>query len=313
MPGLTTGSSPNSTKTALDEILTSRFSIRPSEGVATAETADLFKIAGISGSAYIFEEFAGPGKWNKHSESEDVEETSARTGNKTTQAVDDWYQDLPIPKSYFDDQKFDLVQRAVETMGKEARNTRDENAIGVYGDGFDKITTPDGAYLWSAAHKNLNGDTIDNLESVAFSYTGFKTLQRTLFIQKNQRGRLGQHTPTAALFPPALFPTATEQLKCELKPVSAENDLSYVSMVYPDLKLYQSAWLDSAYNDYTNADTAYYVVSADHFITRKTREALNTVLDNWIHDKKRRYMYRGAFREVAFAGGWEGSVASTGV
>lgn len=312
MPGLTTGSAANTVKISLDEVLLSRYSVRPSEGVANAETADLFKISGIDHGAFIFEEYMGPAKWIKHEESEDVEETSVSTGNKVTKDVENWYQDLPIPKSYFDDEMHELVERSVSMMGKEAANSRDENALDLYPGGFDEFTCADGNYLWHSTRTNLNGDTIDNSFTGAFSYTNFKTLVRQLFIQKNQRGRLGQHTPVATLVPPEIFGMVTEQLKCELKPVSAENDLNYVSMVYPDLKIYQSAWVGGDYNDYTNAATAYYLVSADHFISRKVREPINTTLVDWRFDKKSRYMYRGRFREVAFAGSWEGAVATTG-
>lgn len=299
-------------KTALDEVLKASYDYPVAVGTGYADTDDLFKISGIENAASIEEEFAGPGKWRTREELGDVEEDEILTGNKTTHSVTEWDKDLPVPKTFYDDEQHDIVNRAVSEMGRQARNSQDENALGIYVGGFATYTTPDSAYIWSNSHTNLNGDTIDNLETGALSVANLEILMNSLYLQKDQRGRLGGHEPVALLVPPALFPDAQEITKSELQANVTDNNLNYFSQIYPGLKVYRSPWISSTYNSYTNANTSYYLVSRNHFIRRRVRESLNTVLVPWQYDAKRRYIYRGAFREVAYASTWEGGAASSG-
>src|SRR3990167_6719589 len=229
------GANPSLIKTALDEVLFTVFSKSPAESIASAETPQLFKQSSIDRAAVIEQEFMGPGKWNKNNEDTAPEETTFLASNTTTYNVDEWDQDLPVSKRFFDDDQHETVMRAIRDMGRQARNSRDENALDIYAGGFDATTTPDGAYLFSDSHTNINGDTIDNLSSGAFTPTTFETLVRILVEQKDQRGRLGGHTPDGGAFlvPPILFPDAQEYLKSELKPNSTDNNLNYVSLIYP--------------------------------------------------------------------------------
>jgi len=309
---LNSGANPKVVKTAVDEVLFTEYDYPNQPGTATAETAELFKISGISNAAAIELEYGGASKWTKHAEEEDVEEDSVRTANATTHNVENWKKDLPIPKEFYDDDMHDVVNKSVADMGRKARLARDENALDIYGGGFDDHTTPDAGYLWLATHTNLNGDTISNLETGAFTGDNLEILVRSLYEQKDQSGELGGHDPVALLVPPILFPDAQEICKSELKANVTDNNLNYFSMIYPGLKIFQSAWVGSTYNSYTNAQTAYYLVGRGHAIRRKVREAINTTLVSWEYDKKDRWMYKGRYREVAYAGTWEGAVASNG-
>ena len=309
---LNSGANPLLVKTSLDEVLKPAFNAPNMPGFATAETAPLFRQLGTTLGAVHEIEFAGPGKWKTHAEEEDAEEGDAITGNDKTYSIENWKQDLPIPKEFYDDDQQDTVSTSVADMGRQGRGSRDENAMSVYGEGFTVTATPDAAYLFSASHTNLNGDTIDNLETAAMTADAIEVLVRDLYIQKDQRGRLGGHNPFALLVPPALFKTAMVATESELEPGTPDNDRNYLSMVYPGLQVFQSPWLANAYNGITNADTSYFMVSQNHRITRRIREALNTTLVPWQFDKKDRYMYKGRFRETCYASTWEGTVASNG-
>lgn len=306
------GASPNVVKTALDEVLFGEYEAAVAAGTGHASTADLFKISGIENQAAIEEEFAGPGKWLTREELGDVEEDEILTGNNTTHSVTEWNKDLPVPRTFYDDAMHGVVNRAVAEMGRQARNSQDDNALGVYVGGFATYTTPDAAYIWSDSHTNLNGDTIDNLETGSLTVANLETLMNSLYLQKDQRGRLGGHEPAALLVAPAIFPDAQEITKSELQANTTDNNLNYFSNIYPGLRVYRSPWISSTYNTYTNANTSYYLVSKNHFIRRRIREELNTVLVPWQYDPKRRYQYRGAFREVVYAATWEGGAASNG-
>ena len=183
---LNSGANPNVVKTALDVLLKQAWDYPVQPGNATAETSILFKQKTVDKGAVIYEEHMGPGKWYTHAEEEDVEEASPRSGNKTTKDVENWKQDLPVPKEFYDDDQHDTVEYDVQVMGREGRNTRDQSALDLYGDGFDGTTTPDAAYLFSDSHTNLNGDTVDNLETGSLSVANLETLFNSLYLQKNQ-------------------------------------------------------------------------------------------------------------------------------
>ena len=309
---LNSGSNANVVKTSVDEVLFGAYDAPSIPGFATAETPSLFKQSGLDRAAAIELEYAGPGKWNTHAEEEDAEEANVLTGNSTTHNVSNWKQDLSIPKEFYDDDLHEVVNKSVADMGRQAKNTKDENAMGIYVDGFATHTTPDAAYVWSDAHTTLSGVTIDNLSSGAMTPATLETLIRMLVEQKDQRGRLGGHNPAALLVPPILFPDAQEFTKSDLKPNTTDNNLNYVSLIYPGLQVFQSPWVGGTYSSYTNANTAHYLVSTNHSIRRRVRAPLTTTLVDWVYDSKDRYKYRGRFREVCYAATWEGSVASTG-
>jgi len=313
MFSLNSGSNPTVVKTEIDEVLYTEFDYPVMPGTGTALTPELFKQGTLSNAADIYVEFRPSDKFESHLEEEEVDEETIDTGNKTTQNVVNYKKDLPIAKELYDDEQHDLVNNAVTSVGREAKNTRDQKAFDVYGDGFATGTTPDGAYLWSDTHTNLNRDTIDNLSSGAMTPTTLKTLVRMLYVQKNQRGRLGGHNPVALLVSPTDFPKATEYVESELKPDSTDNNLNYFSRIYPGMKVFTSPWLDSTYHSYANINTAHYLVSRNHFLRRKVREGINTSLLHWKYDKKDRWMYKVRYREVSYAGTWEGCVASTGI
>jgi hypothetical protein len=308
----TSSANPNLVKTAIDEVLWATYGQIPAEGMANADTPQLFKKGNTDKAAVIEMEVMGPGKWNKANEESLTEESRFAVGNTTTHNIADWKQNLPISVEFWRRDQHSTIEKAVRDMGRQARNTRDENALDIYAGGFDTTTTPDAAYLWSDSHTNLNGDTIDNLSSGAFTPATFETLVRLLVEQKDQRGRLGGHSPVAFLVPPILFPDANEFLKSELKANSTDNNLNYVSLIYPGMSIFESPWVGSTYNDYTNAQTAHYLVSADHFIRRIIEQELNTTLVDWQFDPKDRYIYKGRFSEVVYAATWEGAVANTG-
>jgi len=309
---LNSGANPNLVKTDLDDVLFPAFDAPAMPGFATAENALLFKQKSTTMGAVQEIEFAGPSKWKEHIEEEDVDEASVITDNPTTYNVKNWKQDLPIPKEFYDDDQHDTVTQATADMGRQGRGTRDENAMKVYFEGFTVTTTPDAAYLYSNSHTNLNGNTIDNLETGAMSPDNLELLVRALFLQKDQRGRHGGHNPSALLVPPALFKKATVYTESELEPGGPDNDRNYLSMIYPGLQVFQSPWMANTFNGVTNADTSYFLVGPNHRITRKVREPLNTTLVPWQYDRKDRYIYKGRFREVTYAGTWEGTVASNG-
>ena len=303
------------TKTELDEVLDTSYSEPDTRwGFAHAFTTDLFKQENLAeGNAFLMAEHMGPGLFESTGENEEPTEASPRTANKMTIEIVDYTKDLPISKDFNVDDKHGVVQQDVRRMGQKAKTTQDKYAFDTcYAGGFDATLTPDAAYLWSDSHTNLNGDTIDNLATGALTPDNLEVLIRKLYEQKDQSGDLGGHGAAALLVPPALMKKALAYTESELEPNVADNNRNYISIRFDSIRVYENPYVGGTFNDYSNANTAYYLVSPEHKLTRKIRQALSTVMVPWQFDKKRRWMYRVDYRETYYAGTWEGAVASTG-
>jgi hypothetical protein len=92
-----------------------------------------------------------------------------------------------------------------------------------------------------------------------------------------------------------------------------DNDINYISKVYPGLVVGATEYLDSDYNSLNaNADTSYFAVSRMHKITRAKRVDMTREYVDPMYDRKRRAFYRARFSERVYAGDWGGVTGSNG-
>lgn len=306
--GLTTGS-------GLDEIFMSAYEMDKQPGEVRATDTLFFRQSDTDWLVHQYAESMGPGQFRATSEDEEVDEATVRVGNRTTAEVFEFDRDIPIPQRYQESSSaYGMVEEWVRELGVRAMTSRDEQAfVRSYSDAFSGVTTPDGAALISNSHTSLSGDTIDNLETGALSADNLSTLIHVLRVQKAQDGSLASCHADGLLVPSVLHPTATVVTQSELKPADTDNDLNYISKVYPGLVVGASEWLDEDYNTLnSNGDTSYFLVSRMHKITRAVRVPIQNEYVGPEFDRKRRAFYRARFSERVFAGSWTGIVGSNG-
>jgi hypothetical protein len=306
--GITTGS-------GLDEVFGSAYEMDKQPGEVRADDSLFFKQDSTDWLVVQYAESMGPGQFRATAEDEEVDEATVRVGNRTTAEVFEFDRDIPIPQRYQESsQAYGMVEKWVSELGVRARTSRDEQAfIRSYSDAFSGVTTPDGAALISNSHTALSGDTVDNLETAAASADAVATLIASLRVQKAQDGSLGSCHADGILGPSLLHPTLTVIVDSELKPGVTDNDLNYISRVYPGLVVGASEWLDEDYNTLnSNGDTSYFVVSRMHSITRAVRVPLDNGYVGPEYDRKRRAFYRARFSERVYAGTWVGVAGSNG-
>ncbi len=313
MPGITSGLNVDARKTALDELFFPAFTYDQLPGVAHAESPVLFRQKPATAGAVVTEELGATGLWETETEEEERGFTSVQSKNQKTHEIIEYRKTIPIPQTFYEDDKHDVVDQMIEDAGRKGRMTRDQKALQVYVKGFADVTTSDDVYLWSSSHVTVSGDTLDNLETGVFNADNFEVLYKSLVEQKGPDGELGGNIPAALFVPIVLYPDAQETLKSELKPYKTDNELNWVSMIYPNLLILQSAWIGAAYASfYANAATAHYLVGPNHSITRWERIPLETKLIPPDTDLKDRWFYKGRFREVVKVISPYGAVASTG-
>ena len=306
--GITTGA-------GLDEIFGSAYEMDKQPGEVRADDSLFFRQETTDWLTIQYAESMGPGQFRATVEDEEVDDATVRVGNRTAAEVFEFDRDIAIPQRYQESsQAYGMVEEWVRELGTRARTSRDEQAmIRSYGDAFSGVTTPDGAALISNSHTALSGDTVDNLETGALSADNLAVVIAALRVQKAQDGSLGSCHADGLLGPTLLHPTMTVVTQSELKPGDTDNDLNYISKVYPGLKVGASEWLDEDYNTRnSNGDTSFFVVSRQHKVTRFVRVPISNGYVGPEADRKRRAYYRARFSERVVAGSWVGIVGSNG-
>lgn len=300
---------PNVVKTALDDVFYQEVNGEKRPQLATAETSAIFKQDTADSSAVIMELFGGSGAWEQTAEEQDLPLGTPRITNQKTFSVVKFAKSVDIPKEFFDDNKHSSYEKMVRNFARRARTTRDKNAFGVFRNATTTTLTADGVALLSDSHLNINGDTVDNLITSALSESSLNTAITMMLEQKSQDGEIDGHTPSVLLVPSALYKTACEITESELRSGTANNDMNVYSDKY-GIQVYTSPYLGAAAG---GSDTAWFLLSDTHSITRWVREAVNTNLVSYETSRNDVYTYKGRFREVVGAMSYEGVVGSTGV
>lgn len=299
---------PNVVKTALDDVFYQEDDLKKHPELATASTPAVFKQDRADSSAVIMELFGGSGAWEQTAEEENLPEGNPRITNSKTFSVVKFAKMVQIPKEFFDDNKHGSYEMMVRNFAKRAKTTMNKNAFAVYRNAFTTALTSDGVALVSDSHVAINGGTVDNKLTAALSETSLYTAIQMLGEMKSQDGEIDGFMPATLLVPMALYKTAVEITDSELRSGTADNDTNIYSSKF-GIKVYTSPFLGAAAG---GSDTAWFLLSDEHSVTRWVREAINTSLVDFNVSDNDVYKYKGRFREVVGAMTYEGLIGSTG-
>ncbi len=315
MPGLNIGLSPNIAQTRLDAVLFPEYDKESLPAYVDAQNNTFFNQSSIDRAAFVWEEFTGVRNFDEYAEQEDVKTDDVFTGNLTTKKVRKFMKEIPISAEMFADDQQGVKNQTVLGLAAAARDTKNKRAIlDTYGDAFsgNVNVTPDGATLASNSHTTLKGYTVDNLETGLASPDNLWTQVNSLAKQKNHQGENGGHLFTGVLTPFVLYKTMKEIMHSIAIANSAENNLNIFETDFGEVAIKASTWLDSAFNSYANAATAYHLISNAHFIQHKMREDVTTDVIEPKYSKTDSWAYRVRYRHLPFLGSWPGYVGTTG-
>lgn len=301
-------------RTTLDKELDGAIVQKTVAGRATAEDATIFTqdnagSLGIVTSSVI----GGGGYFQKNTtDAQPSKQIRKDTFQPKYTRIAEFPMDLPITRTFMEDNQLGAVQKAVRQLGDQWLATRDRNAFGAYANGFTTQLTIDGATLFSNTHTNANGDTVDNLETGAMSDTTIFNVVQSLRTQIDQSGVLIGYEPNFLLTPSLLHGSAMQITKSVLRAGGNassinSNDLNYYSELYPGMEVKYSPFLEA-----NNNSTGFYVGAKGHSVTRFMRESLNTTLVPWQFQLNSQYMYRLRAREEVDTIDYLGVVGSTG-
>ena len=308
MDGFTNDSGPglNLVKTGLDKLFNNSTIKMAEKGKATATNELVFIQEDPGNVAAVQTTTLGGGGYFAQT-TDDVAPTkdAAKRAYATRQTqIVNFNENLPISRTFMEDQQLGAVRKGVEQFAVAWASSRDRNAFSVYNNGFTSQTTPDGVALFSNSHLNLNGDTVDNLETGALANDTLNTSVNSLRTQLNQTGVIAGWEPQFLLTSSIAHQNAMATTKSVLRAGTGNNDLNYYSEMYPGMQVFYSPFLTST--------TAYFLGAWTHGVMRFDREALSTTLVPWQYDDSDQYKYKMRAREAVDSIDFTGLVGSTG-
>ncbi len=299
---------PNIVKTALDKVFFPVFNGDMHPGLVTAESSAVFNQETTDKAAEIAEIFKGSGLWDQRAEEQDVPQGQFQVGNTKTFTVTNFAKSLDVSKNLFDDDQFNVINKAVTDMARKGRMTRDKNAFAVYRNAFTTALTADGAALVSDSHTTLGGFTVDNKMTAALSESSLNDAIVMLVEQLSQDGVISGSMPKTLVVPPKLFKLACEITESELRSGTGNNDENVYSTKY-NIEVAMSPWLGAAAG---GSDTAWFLIGDNHTITRWVRQDMKTDIVDYKYQRNNNYIYKGEYREVVGAMDYVGVVGSDG-
>lgn len=304
MAGLSSGANPNVTKTALDKVFFQRYAQVPGPQFAFAGDEMVFQQDSTDRAAVIMEVFKGVGLWKNSPEQAEYAGDTPLVNDQITYSVARFTKKFAISEEMLEDDLHSVVRNAVQQMGTKARVTQNRTAMATYRGAGSTTLTSDGVALLSASHTNINGDTIDNTISGAFSVDTLEEGINLLVEQVDQSGDIIGHEAKTLLVAPANFKEAVEVTESRLEANTTDNQLNVFSAKY-GLALRQSQYLGAAAG---GSNTAWFLMGEYHSVMRWVRVPVQTRMLPAEYEPNGDSIYRGRYREVYGAVTYEGFV-----
>lgn len=298
-------------KTALDKLIADERKKQAVVGKALATDPVIFTQDTATNAAVVASVEGGGGYFQKTTaDIAPTKDANISAAAPKTVLVANFKQNLPISRTFMDDQQQSAVSKAVTQRYKAWTASQQRNAFYVYAQGFagstSNSTTIDGVPLFSNSHLNQNGDTVDNYETGAMSDVNLNILVVSLRGQVDQGGTKIGFEPDFLLTSSLLDHNARIVAKSVLRAGTGNNDLNYFSEMYPGMQVKFNQFIDDI------STTSYFIGTSGHDVYRYEREAFFTKLVNWDTDENDLYKYKMRAREEVDALSYVGVAGSDG-
>lgn len=313
--GFTGAMSPDAVKAGINAVMYENYGREQQPSYLSASDDFWFKQDTTDEVAFVWDEDSNVGEFEETAEQEEIQNTDSFIGNTKTKFSQKYTKQVPVSDEAFRADKVGKRNQIGKNIGDRARQTQDRKAIiSTYGDAFagSYNTTPDGANFASNSHVTLKGATVDNLETGNLTPDNLWTCTVSLANQKSQDGDAGSQVFEGLLVPFLLYKTGKEVMNSTLLANGGENNINVFDTDYGEVSIKASIFLGSTYNNVTNANTSYHLVSRNHMVTRKVFYGLTSNLIPPESTANDTYAMRSKFHESTFPGSWTGYVGSNG-
>lgn len=298
-------------KTALDKLIADERKKEATVGKALATDPIIFTQDTATNAAVVASVEGGGGYFQQTTQDvNSTKDANISAATPKTTLVINFKQNLPIARTFMDDQQQSAVAKAVRQRYRAWLASQQRAAFYVYANGFSTATTNsttiDGVALFSNSHLNQNGDTVDNYETGTMSDANLNVLVNSLRNQIDQGGTKIGFEPDFLLASSLLDHDARIVAKSVLRAGSGNNDLNYFSELYPGMQVKFNQFIDDI------STSSYFIGTSGHDVYRYEREAFFSKLVPWDTDDDDLYKYKMRAREVTDALSYVGVAGSDG-
>lgn len=298
-------------KTALDKLVDDLKQQAATVGKALATDPVIFTQDRATNAAVVASVEGGGGYFQQSTQDiNSIDEANISAASPKTTLVIQFLQNLPISRTFMEDQQMSAVQKAVRQRYQAWQASQQRNAFYVWAQGFAgttaNSTTIDNVPLFSNSHLNQNGDTVDNYETGVMSDANLNILVVSLRGQVDQSGVKVGYEPSFLLVPSQLDQSARTVAKSVLRAGTGNNDLNYFSEMYPGMQVKFNQFIDDI------STTQYIIGTSGHDVYRYERESFFTDLVPWQNNPNDLYLYKMRAREVVDALTYVGTAGSDG-
>jgi phage major head subunit gpT-like protein len=309
-------------RTELDAIFVQEYENADLEsGYVTAESPDLFRQMTMDNAAYSEQTMEGGGGfWQIKGETQNVPTADILFKNKQTFYAKTWANSLPISKEFFDDNLHNAYTEMIQKFARNARETRDLFAFGLYRAAFtgtdpqtgNNYLTADGLSWINPAHttgfgtvsNELSGNPVLTPASLFDAIKGLQTLKSEDGVAMNQKA-------VTLVVAPANIRNAMQVTESEYVSNLATNAIEIFSSKY-GIRVRSSAYLDTTFGGFGTNDAGWIILSRGHSATRFVREGVSTDLVDWRISPSDTYIYKGRYREEYGVVNYAGAYGSDG-
>lgn len=307
------------THNLLDQVLFPSYQESGLPGYVNARSSSVFKQMTATGDQVTVQTYGGPGLLDEIGMEGDYPNASIKLGDAKVMPVRKFAKRLPLSVDFMKDDKFGVSMQAIKDMGQNARKTEDNEAFAIFRNATSTnplYTTGDGQPLLSDSHTTLSGDTVDNYTTSDASNgttptpaemdAAIQQMFTALHNQPAQDGTMGGFVGATLLVPPALYRAAKVATDSELAAGTANNDLNYISNVYPGLKVVSSQYISELNG---GSDATMFLLADGHNIRRYVRQPVGT---RWVdvkyNEESDHHFYLVSFKHLIVAPTYEGVV-----
>jgi phage major head subunit gpT-like protein len=289
MAGLTSGLNANVTKTALDDVFFQKYAAKQGPNLTSAQDNMVFIQDSTDRAAVILEHFKGVGLWEDTPEQAEYKGDTPLVTNQITFSVARFTKKFHITEEMIEDDLHRVVRNAISQMGTKAKVSQNTKSMEIYRNAATTTLTADGAALLSASHTSINGSTVDNTISGAFTVDTLEEGIKDMLESKDQADDIIGHEAKTILIPPELYKEVVEITESRLEANTTDNNMNVFSAKY-GLTIRQSQYLGAAAG---GKDGHWFLMGEFHSVMRFKRIPVQTRLLSGDFQENGDSVYRG--------------------
>lgn len=232
-----------------------------------------------------------------------TKDAAAQLGLKTFTAVK-YAKAIGITDEMVEDQRFDLINKLVRSLGRSAYDTQMAAAFNILNNAFASETSFDGSPIITQSHSTFTGMQSNQIASAAdISLAGLKEGENYFRSITDERGKKLISQPAVVATTESFRHDAMELINTPFKPGSANNDINSLSSY------------EIVSSPYLTDDDAWFMLTAPGSMSNGLMIYNRKPLDTRLHEDTLAGVmyYKAEYRQALGCSEWRGIWGSQGI